>query len=80
MKKIATSLLPFPHYNKNSRYDGSMLSWPLICQNCKQEICRNAKNNEISICSYGYNYVKIDNNITLAGFLLRDYQQYNKAL
>lgn len=78
MKIIDTSLLPFPHYNNNIRIDGSMLNWPQACQNCPQRACRKTKDEQLSLCSYGYNYVKIDG-ITLAGFLLRDGQQCNSA-
>jgi signal transduction histidine kinase len=79
MKIIDTSLLPFPHYNNKSRLDGSILSWPKICQNCSQQTCKNANDTKLSLCPHGYNYVKVDNNITLAGFLIRDYQPSSTA-
>ena len=79
MKKIDTSFLPFPHYNNKTPINGSLLQWPIICENCSNQTCLNANNMELSLCSYGYNYIKVDNNIIIAGIIVRDFSGSSQA-
>jgi hypothetical protein len=79
MKIIDTSFLPFPHYNKKIRLDGSLLPWPKTCLSCTQLTCLSATDTKLSLCSHGYNYIKVDNNIVLAGILIRDFSRTTPA-
>lgn len=73
MKGLDTSLFPFPHWYQDEKRDGSSLKWPETCLRCKQNKCNDSGNtNEVQLCSYGYNYQRIDKNITVAGILLRE--------
>jgi signal transduction histidine kinase len=79
MNMPETHLLPLPHFNKKIRYNGSMISWPLICQTCKYTSCKDGEIEKISLCSHGFNYVRINNSITMGGFVLKDFHQHNPA-
>lgn len=79
MKIVDTFFLPFPHYNNKTAIDGSLLPWPSCCHNCHSQSCLAAQNTKLSLCSYGYNYIKVDNNIIIAGILVRDFSGSSRS-
>jgi len=66
MNKIA-----LPSHSEGKKNDGQIMKWPDRCHTCKTQECQFATP-EISLCSYGFNYVKIDD-LFLAGFICPDH-------
>lgn len=79
MKGLDTLLFPFPHRYKDERRDGSLLKWPDDCSRCIHNKCNDSDNNELQLCSYGYNYQKVDDKFTVAGIIVRDTSISNHA-
>lgn len=72
MNKIA-----LPSHSEGKKNDGQIMKWPDRCHTCKTQECQFATP-EISLCSYGFNYVKIDD-LFLAGFICPDHSSSSPA-
>jgi signal transduction histidine kinase len=73
------TFFPFPYISKNQIFDGSLISIPVQCKKCGQS-CVNSKNELIlSICSYGYNYLRLTKDTVICGFIIREYPQLSLA-
>lgn len=78
---IKTNLthFPLPYLLNGQKYDGSLLSWPPICQQCKSESCKASLIGPMAICSYGFNYQRLNNDMVIAGFITRNWSQLTPA-
>ena len=76
---IPTSLFPFPHYFFGERRPGSILDWPKLCIKCTSLDCVKVGDSSLCICPYGYNFYRVNKDITVFGLLVRDFKQHNPA-
>jgi signal transduction histidine kinase len=74
-----TLLFPFPHVLKNIRCEGSLICWPDICKECKSLACEKGRVGEIGLCSYGYNYIKANEDLIIAGIVIKDFSMSSQA-
>ena len=77
--KINMSLFPLPYVLNGANIDGSMVSWPEVCGRCVVNTCKDSKSNELSSCSYGYNVMRLPNNIVIGGFVVREWPEKTQA-
>ena len=71
--------MPFPYVRNGKRVDGLTHPWPSACLGCKHRQCEDDESEEIGLCSYGYNYMRIDDLLLVAGVVVRDYPTSTKA-
>jgi signal transduction histidine kinase len=79
MNTFDTALFPFPHLLHGKMHPGSLFDWPKICHACKTHTCSAADDDELHLCSYGYNYQRVKPSIIVGGFLIREYPGTSKA-
>lgn len=79
MTLFDTTLFPFPHWLNGKMQSGSAVVWPDECLGCRRQVCKKSESSELQLCSYGYNYIAINRDITLAGILVREFQSTNEA-
>jgi len=63
---------PLPYILDGKRFDGLRVKWPDRCKVCKTASCESAAS-DLSICSYGYNYLKLDKRLIAAGFIVKEF-------
>ncbi|RRQ20225.1 sensor histidine kinase [Guyparkeria sp. SCN-R1] len=74
------NLAPFPYIYYEKKYDGILFDWPEQCKKCQHHACHNAlEDDTLYLCSYGFNYIKINKNFTISGFLAKDAIQTSPA-
>lgn len=82
MKKVsAWSLFPFPTLRRASgRVDGSIRRWPEVCQKCVARYCEADSSDKgvIRTCSYGVQYVHVNDEILVAGLIISDWSEVSK--
>src|SRR5262245_49027358 len=74
-----TTLFPFPHVYEGKRIDGSVQGWPSVCVTCATRACERAIRSEMAICSYGMNYQRVDEQLLVAGFIVREWNDNSAA-
>lgn len=67
-----------PHITENTTHDGLLMKWPQRCQNCPTRECRKSLISDIGLCSYGYNYTKV-NKVVLAGFICPEHRSSSQS-
>lgn len=72
MEELALTCFPLPHVFRGAKRQGSMLSWCSRCGECDKQ-CERSKESGLRLCSYGVNYQRVDDDLLLAGFIVRDY-------
>jgi len=78
--KIKPLLFALPYIWNGEKIDGSILPWPERCRKCLTLSCTKAvQSDDPSICSYGYNYKRINKEVVVGGFILREYGQLTPA-
>ena len=80
MDELSLRFLPFPHVYKGSRKEGSTHTWPARCETCDRQ-CESASSNfgSVELCSYGVNFVRVDNDLLIAGVVVREDPRQSKA-
>ncbi|WP_168206092.1 sensor histidine kinase KdpD [Geobacter sp. FeAm09] len=58
---------------------GFLFDWPDKCKICKTQICKSGRIMLISSCSFGFDYLKISEDLILAGFLVKEHTPQNKS-
>ena len=80
MKKTPNILFPFPHLLDGDMFSGSLIVISKKCSNCRDRICMHTvKTGEIQICNKGYNYIKVNNKVTIFGVILKNYSFSTKC-
>jgi hypothetical protein len=69
MEKLALTYFPFPHKVDGERREGQEFNAPSQCGRCDRQ-CERNKTLELKLCSYGVNYIGLDSQILVFGFLL----------
>lgn len=72
MEELALQYFPYPHIVRGERRNGLLIDWPDRCTGCDRH-CEQGTQGDIGLCSYGLNYLRIDENLMIAGIVLRDY-------
>jgi hypothetical protein len=78
MERLALQFFPFPHVFKGQRRTGLLVDWADPCYTCNRQ-CEISKSTEIELCSYGINYYRIDEDLLIAGVVIRDYSTTTPA-
>jgi signal transduction histidine kinase len=69
MEPLALPFFPFPYVIGGERHSGHRFSWPDRCNHCDRQ-CERMPKREISLCSYGVNYIWLTPDLLVFGFLL----------
>lgn len=64
---------------KGERLNGSILSWPQVCLECHDRPCELTQKVEIGLCPYGMNFCRVENDMLIAGIVIRDFGQNSSA-
>jgi len=70
---LKTALFPYPHITAGTVQPGSVMSAPAACLNCRTRECTAATTQELRVCSFGYNYQRLDPDTVLAGIVVREF-------
>lgn len=78
MEDLTLQFFPFPHVVHGERRNGALIDWPNRCLDCDHH-CEMGSTGEVSLCSYGLNYFKVDEDLLIAGIVLRDFPNETPA-
>ena len=70
---LKTKLFPYPHITGGMVQAGSIMAAPAACHNCKTRECTAAPTQQLGICSFGYNYQRLDADTVIAGIVVREF-------
>lgn len=79
MLNAIIAINPFPYFYNQTKFDGSLISWPERCLNCVYNNCSKPTNGEIHICSNGFNYISITKDIYIAGIIVKEFSSQPPA-
>jgi signal transduction histidine kinase len=79
MEELALQFFPLPHVFRGERREGAQVDWPAICSTCDRQCESPTPSREVQLCSYGLNYVRIDDEMVVAGIVVRDFPQLTPA-
>lgn len=81
MEELRLQFLPYPHVYRGERRPGVHFDWPARCYSCDRQ-CERIANSGVQVCAYGVNYVRVDDDLLIAGIVVRDFpgesQAFNK--
>jgi signal transduction histidine kinase len=78
MDELGLVFLPYPHVYRGDRKEGVLRKWPDRCKSCDRQ-CERSIDTGIQVCSYGINYVRIDDDLLVAGIVARDFDSSTSA-
>ena len=78
MEELSLQFLPFPHLFQGVRRDGTTQAWPKRCCSCDRQ-CETAPGKEVQVCSYGVNFVRVDDDLLIAGVVVHDFPTTSSA-
>jgi len=70
METLGLAFFPLPHVIDGKRRTGYRFTWPDRCNRCDRQ-CERHQRSQITICSYGVNYVWLNPKLLVFGFLVR---------
>lgn len=70
---------PLPHLYRGAQSNGSLRRWPDVCDRCQHHNCEEGTEGEVGLCSYGLNYLRVDEHLLIAGIVLEDYNPTSPA-
>ena len=73
MDELTLTFLPYPHVFKGERREGMTHPWPEKCRQCKDRQCEEESPSGVGLCSYGFNFQRVDESLLIAGIVLREY-------
>jgi signal transduction histidine kinase len=74
VEELALTFMPYPHVLRGERRDGVRQHWLPRCDSCDRQ-CERDKTEEVKLCSYGLNYLWVDDDLLIAGVAIRDYPE-----
>ena len=77
MDQRELTFLPFPHVYKGVRYPGLTHDWPDPCRRCDRQ-CESASEPDVGLCTYGVNFLRISDDLLVAGVIVREYPSSSK--
>jgi signal transduction histidine kinase len=78
MEELSLRFLPFPHVYRGERRPGLNRDWPDRCSKCDRQ-CEDSDQSGVQLCSYGVNYLRVDEDLLIAGVVARDYPSSSHA-
>jgi signal transduction histidine kinase len=81
LEAVALHFFPLPHVFRGERRAGLLIDWPAICERCDRqcELAPAAAAGQLRLCSYGLNYLRVDDDLLIAGVAVRDFPQASHA-
>lgn len=77
MEELTLQFFPYPHFLNGKRRAGALVAWPEACLKCDQQ-CRGTRTlGEVQLCSYGYNFLRVDEDFVVAGIVLSEWPLSN---
>jgi hypothetical protein len=70
MDSRALTFFPLPLVLAGERRAGLRFSWPGRCNKCDRQ-CERATLMNLAVCAYGVNYVRLDRDLLVFGFLVK---------
>lgn len=67
------SLFPFPHRFGKLIRDGSIVPLPNACRDCTVRACEVSRSSDLELCTFGFNYQRLDSDVMMIGVVARDY-------
>lgn len=67
-------LFPYPTLRQETRTDGSLVAWPGTCLRCSDRQCERttASPKDIRTCSFGMNFLRVNEDLLIAGLVVTD--------
>lgn len=78
MDRLALKFFPFPHVFEGERHTGALRDWPDACSRCDRQ-CERQATLHLQLCSYGLNYVRVSNDMIVAGIGVHEFPQRTPA-
>lgn len=72
MGQVALTYFPFPYVFEGRRHEGVLYKWPERCSSCDRQ-CESSKEKRLSLCSYGVNYYRFNDELLVAGLVVHDF-------
>jgi len=72
MVSVDLKFLPYPHVYRGERFEGMNHKWLAPCMKCDRQ-CESGDIGELGLCSYGVNFLRIDEDLLVAGIVAKDY-------
>jgi signal transduction histidine kinase len=79
VEELALQFFPLPHIFRGERRSGALVDWPAICARCDRQCEKPTSTSELVLCSYGLNYIRVDEDLVIAGVAVRDFPQMTPA-
>ncbi|MEA2337748.1 MAG: hypothetical protein QOE82_1755 [Thermoanaerobaculia bacterium] len=70
---LKASLFPYPRITADIVQPGSIMAAPAACHNCRTRECTSVTTQELGVCSFGYNYQRLDAETVIAGIVVREF-------
>jgi len=77
--ELALHFFPYPHVFRGERRDGAAAEWHGPCLTCDRQ-CETSRSRDLELCSYGFNYKRVDDDLLIACVVVRDYPATTPAL
>lgn len=65
-------LFPYPYIYRGQKFAGSALPWPSRCRDCPTKQCERSHTPDIGLCSYGYSYFRVADDLVIGGIIIRE--------
>jgi hypothetical protein len=78
MDELSLQFLPFPHVYNGERQQGMTHAWLDRCQRCDRQ-CERSESKGIGLCSYGVNFLRVDDSLLIAGIVVKDDERASGA-
>jgi signal transduction histidine kinase len=81
LEAVTLHFFPFPHVFRGERRPGLLIDWPEICKRCDRQ-CESSPattKGDLRLCSYGLNYLRVNDDLLIAGVAVRDFPQASHA-
>lgn len=78
MERVGLKLIPLPFRVEGQQHDGMIRRAARRCERCPAP-CESSDSYDLSICSYGYDFIRVDETLLLAGFVVRGHSNNSQA-
>jgi signal transduction histidine kinase len=72
MEELDLAFMPLPHVFRGKRREGAQRAWPSRCGSCDRQCETGSNRGVLEVCSYGVNFLWLDDDLLLAGFAVHD--------
>jgi signal transduction histidine kinase len=78
VEELALQFFPYPHVFKGKRREGLLVPWAPPCASSDRQ-CERSTEAGLQLCSYGVNFQRVDDDLLIAGIVVRDYPSMTEA-